>query len=257
METTTLTKKPVLLFLHGFKGFKDWGFFPYAAESFAKLGYAVITFNFSHNGVKETDFDELDKFGGATHSKEQFDIEYVVDALQDERLPLSEYLDKDRLLIVGHSRGGGNSVIFASAFPGVKAAVAWNGIADCNLFGEAFREQVLKDGIGYVDNARTKQQMPIQAQFFEDLDSHKERYDIVAQAAGSTVPMIFIQGDQDSEFIRSGYERLRAEASQHQFITIEGANHTFGAKHPFSGTTDELEKAIVLTDQFLRGSVNL
>ncbi|GKU77991.1 S9 family peptidase [Paenibacillus sp. L3-i20] len=248
-------KKPVLLLLHGFKGFKDWGFFPYAAEQFAKLGYAVITFNFSHSGVNEIDFDELDKFGEATHTKEQLDIQAVVDAIREESLPLSSYMDIDRMFIVGHSRGGGNSVLFAAASSRVKAVVAWNGIAECNLFGEAFRAQVLKDGIGYVANARTKQQMPIKAVFFEDLDSHKEQYNIVAQAAASAVPMLFIQGDMDSEFIRSGYDRLQAAAPHHQFVTIEGADHTFGARHPFAGTTNELEQAITLTDRFLKGCI--
>ncbi len=32
-------RKPVLLFAHGFKGFKDWGFFPYASERFASSAF--------------------------------------------------------------------------------------------------------------------------------------------------------------------------------------------------------------------------
>lgn len=36
---------------HGFKGFKDWGFFPWVAEGMAAAGYAVVTFNFSRNGI--------------------------------------------------------------------------------------------------------------------------------------------------------------------------------------------------------------
>ncbi len=53
-----------LIFVHGFKGFKDWGFGPYLADYFSKKGYFVITFNFSHNGVGKnlTEFDELEKF---------------------------------------------------------------------------------------------------------------------------------------------------------------------------------------------------
>ncbi len=145
--------------------------------------FAVITFNFSHNGVYEQDFDELDKFGLNTYSQEQKDLSAVLTVVLEGRLPLAEQLDTGQIFLVGHSRGGGNSVLFAAEHPEIRGVVAWNGIADGNLFGEEFREQVLRDGVGYVANARTKQQMPINAVFFEDLDRNRERFDIPARAA--------------------------------------------------------------------------
>lgn len=39
-----------LVICHGFKGFKDWGMFPYVGEKLSAW-LDVITFNFSHNGV--------------------------------------------------------------------------------------------------------------------------------------------------------------------------------------------------------------
>jgi uncharacterized protein len=45
---------PVILFVHGFKGFKDWGAFPDACEEFARVGFAVVAFNLSLNGVGKT-----------------------------------------------------------------------------------------------------------------------------------------------------------------------------------------------------------
>lgn len=243
-------RRPVLLFAHGFKGFKDWGFFPYASERFVSQNYAVVTFNFSHNGVHEQDFDELDKFGLNTFSQEQKDLSGVLAAVLEERLPLSEQLDNGQIFLVGHSRGGGNSVLFAAEHPEIRGVVAWNGIADGNLFGEAFREQVLRDGVGYVANARTKQQMPINAVFFEDLDRNRERFDIPARAASLRTPVLFIQGSQDSERLLEGYRILRRAAPNHRFATLEGATHTFGTVHPFAGTTDDLERAIAITGAF-------
>ncbi|MGM0882271.1 MAG: alpha/beta hydrolase family protein [Bacillota bacterium] len=243
-------RKPVLLFAHGFKGFKDWGFFPYASEQFARQGFAVITFNFSHNGVNKTDFDELDRFGANTYSQEQNDLAALLASVHEEKLPFAEQLDKRQIFLVGHSRGGGNSVLFAAEHPEIRGVVTWNGIADCNLFGEAFREQVLRDGVGFVANTRTKQQMPISALFFEDLDRNRERFDIAAQAASLKTPVLFIQGDQDSERILNDNRKLREAAPHHRFATLEGANHTFGAVHPFAGTTDHLERAIAITGAF-------
>ena len=42
---------PCLIYLHGFKGFKDWGFVPHAGHFFARNGFSFLTFNFSHNGI--------------------------------------------------------------------------------------------------------------------------------------------------------------------------------------------------------------
>lgn len=243
--------KPVLVVLHGFKGFKDWAFVPYAARSFAAEGYAVITFNFSCNGVRETDFDELDKFAANTYSREQADLAALLSACAEGRLPFADLMDRGNVFLLGHSRGGGNSVIFAAEHSYIKGVVCWNGIADCNLFDEAFRQEVKRSGVGYVANMRTKQQMPIAEILFEDLDANRERFDIPAKAAAMETPILFIQGDQDSGRLLTGNRRLREAAPHKLHITIEGTGHTFGAVHPFTGTTAHLEQAIGLTRDFL------
>ena len=46
----TKQPKPVVIFCHGYKGFKDWGAWNMMAEAFAKAGFFFIKFNFSHNG---------------------------------------------------------------------------------------------------------------------------------------------------------------------------------------------------------------
>ena len=47
--------KPIVIFSHGFKGFKDWGHFETVAKQFADAGFVFIKFNFSHNGTTPTD----------------------------------------------------------------------------------------------------------------------------------------------------------------------------------------------------------
>ncbi|PWV97382.1 alpha/beta hydrolase family protein [Paenibacillus cellulosilyticus] len=249
-------RKPVIVLIHGFKGFKDWGMFPYVAQRLAGQEYAVVTFNFSHNGVGAggTEFDELDKFARNTHTLELRDLGVVIGAIQDGRMPLSQEMDADRVMLVGHSRGGGDCVLYAAEYPeDVKGIVSWNGIADCNLFSDEFREQVLEDGVGYVANARTKQQMPIAASFFEDLTLNQERYHIVKRAASLQMPALFVQGDADTPRLVEGYHRLQEEAPQHRYVLLLEVDHTFGTKHPWVGTTLALEKAIVLTRGFAAG----
>lgn len=249
-------RKPVIILIHGFKGFKDWGMFPYAAQRLAGQEYTVVTFNFSHNGVGEAggDFDELDKFAQNTHTLELRDLGVVMAAIRDGRLPHGEEIDADRVMLVGHSRGGGDCVLYAAEHPSqVQGIVSWNGIADCNLFSEEFRGQVLQDGVGYAANARTKQQMPIAASFFEDLALNQERYHIVARAASLKVPALFLQGDTDTPRLVAGFNRLQDAAPQHRYVLLPDVDHTFGTKHPWAGTTLALEKAIVLTRGFAAG----
>jgi hypothetical protein len=41
----------LIIFCHGFKGFKDWGCWQLVADYFVDNGFAFLKFNFSHNGM--------------------------------------------------------------------------------------------------------------------------------------------------------------------------------------------------------------
>ena len=59
-------KMPLIIFCHGYKGFKDWGAWDLVAEEFANNNFFFVKFNFSHNGgtaKNQIDFPELDAFG--------------------------------------------------------------------------------------------------------------------------------------------------------------------------------------------------
>lgn len=247
--------KPVIVLCHGFKGFKDWGFFPYAAEKMAEKGFHVIRFNFSCNGVAAEDFDELDKFAVNTYSREQEDLGILLDYIQNRRLPFSNEFDLDRLALVGHSRGGGTSLLFAAEHADIKAVVTWNGIANVDLFDEQLKDEIRKNGIGYIANARTKQQMPIRSIVLEDMEKHKDRFDILSRIKELRIPVLIIQGNDDMERLVKGAALMKEAVPHQSFFSIPDANHTFGAVHPFRGTTPQLEDALGRTISFLLGAL--
>src|SRR4030065_1665260 len=75
-------KKPIVIFCHGYKGFKDWGAWNLAAETFADNNLFFVKFNFSHNGgtlEKPKDFPDLEAFGNNNFIKELDDLEDVID----------------------------------------------------------------------------------------------------------------------------------------------------------------------------------
>ena len=64
-------EKPVVIFCHGYKGFKDWGAWHLVAEAFAETGFCFVKFNFSHNGgtvENPIDFPDLEAFANNNFS---------------------------------------------------------------------------------------------------------------------------------------------------------------------------------------------
>ena len=100
-------KLPVLLVLHGFKGYKDYGFFPYLTQSLADVGLVAIRLNFSHNGIDNdfSTFGRPDLFERDSWGKQLFDVQAVIAALPT--LPHADRMDSQKLAVLGHSRGGG------------------------------------------------------------------------------------------------------------------------------------------------------
>src|ERR1043165_6030743 len=94
-------QKPVVVFCHGFKGFKDWGPFDLLAKKFAAAGFVYVKFNFSHNGTTvdhPMDFVDLEAFGNDNLSIEMDDLGVVIDWIFSKQFPVSETeMDRKKL----------------------------------------------------------------------------------------------------------------------------------------------------------------
>jgi pimeloyl-ACP methyl ester carboxylesterase len=243
---------------HGFKGFKDWGFFPYTSEQIAaRTGLPVVSFNFSGSGIGPDleNFTELDKFERNTFSKELDDLCVVLDAAQAGELPGLEACERFGLL--GHSRGGVSVIITAAVDPHVRSLVTWNAIADVDRWTAEQKEEWRRNGRLEVLNARTGQMMPLGLVLLEDIEKNASRLDILKAAARLRVPYLIVHGTNDESVGVADGERLAgaAPAATSRFERIEGAGHTFGAVHPFKGTSRHLTRAIDLTTEWFAQSL--
>src|SRR6202000_722547 len=101
---------PMVIFAHGFKGFKDWGGTNLVAEYFAQHGFRYLKFNFSHNGTtadKPIDFADLIAFSDNTFSIELEDLKAVIDfACNGSVMRTAASVN-----LIGHSMGGGISIV--------------------------------------------------------------------------------------------------------------------------------------------------
>ncbi len=250
------SSRGTLVICHGFKGFKDWGMFPYLGERFSE-DYDVVTFNFSHNGVGEDvlQFGELEKFARETYSRDLEDLQAVIGAIRDETLPTGRKPDRSApVFLLGHSRGAAVGLIYTLDHPSdVSAMVAWNGTVNPpGVYGEPMLAEMKRNGRAWIKNARTGQDMPLDREIAEDLERHRERFDILGRIRSANVPIALIQGTDDYEGLVQGSARLVRNRPDVPWIRIEGGNHTFGAVHPFQGETEPLRRAVDETRDWLR-----
>jgi dienelactone hydrolase len=234
------SNQPVVIFVHGFKGFKDWGHFSKVGEELVKAGFAFVSFNFTHDGTtidQPTDFADLEAFGNNNYHKELYDTEQVIDGIYNGSLFPDVDLDRRKICLFGHSRGGGIAIVKTSEDQRVKGLVTWNSIGDMKRT-QADLEQWKKEGVVYIPNARTNQQMPMYYQFVEDYYAQQERYDLEQACGKITVPSLFVHGTNDQTVPYQDAERLHSWTKNSKLELIDGGNHTFGGKHPFD--EDEL-----------------
>jgi len=229
--------KPVVIFCHGYKGYKDWGAWHLIANEFAVNDFFFVKFNFSHNGgtiENAIDFPDLEAFGNNNYSKELDDLESVIDSvLSSNEFKLE--IDKTNITLIGHSRGGGIVSLKASQNNKITRVISWNGISDIEARfpkGEAL-EKWKKDGIGYIQNTRTKQQMPNKFQIYEDFIANKEKLHIQTAVENLTIPHLIVQGSNDEVVLPIEAESLHKWNSKSKLIIIKNMNHALGNTQPW------------------------
>ena len=226
---------------HGFKGFKDWGFFPFAASWLAtELACPVVTFNFSGSGVGEDleNFTDPEAFGRNTFSLELADLDAVLGGLAAGRLGEADLAPARRIGVLGHSRGGIAAILSGERAP-VRAVVTWAAIASVERYAKVF-DGLPPDEPHLVRNARTGDVLPLHRDVLHDIRAHPARFDLDASLARSEVPLLVLHGAADESVPIEEGRTLGGIGPRTRFEAIEGAGHTFEVGHPFEGPSTEL-----------------
>lgn len=240
-------ERPAVVVCHGFKGFMDWGFFPYLAALLADRGFVVIRFNVSGAGMLPGDdlVTDPEAFRANTHGQELADLLSVLEATGVTLAP--GRVDRDRLGLFGHSRGGGNAIL---AVAPARALVTWASVATFDRYPPEQKDAWRRDGELPVVNARTGQQLALGLGLLEELET-REDLDVLAAARAVRAPWLIVHGEDDESVPAAEGDRL-AEASSGELLRIPDANHTFGARHPFVGPTPQLIQALNATQRWFR-----
>ncbi len=260
-----------VLVAHGFKGFKDWGFFPYLCECLAEDGHLVVSFNFSLNGTGAglLDFVDLDAFGRNTLTRELEDLRWMMDQLAagvwtGGRSP-------GPIGLLGHSRGGGTSIIAAAEWgagtgpggdtPGqgcafgpapVSALVTWAAVSTFYRWTREQEEEWTAQGVTYIANARTGQNMPLYRSLRDDLRENRKRLDVLGAASRVLAPWLVVHGPEDVTVPLAEARALAAAGRTAELQVVEGSGHTFNAGHPMEAPPPGLKAALRVTRHHFR-----
>jgi len=218
-----------LICCHGFKGYKDYGFFPVLCERAARRGLIAHRFNFSHSGMTH-DYERFE-------NPELFEKDRWGRQIEDLGIVLNHLLAGSDLptVIFGHSRGGVTSTLYCGnhaqrPIAGMITAGAPN--YACKL-DDLVKDQLRAEGRLLSPSGRTGQDLYVGLDWLEEIERDPEFYDPALAAAQIKCPMLILHGDDDETVPLNCARSLHQAATPYSRLEIiEGANHVFNCPNP-------------------------
>lgn len=248
LEIPSDWNEEVLVFIHGFMGFKDWGAWHLVQAYYVERGYGFCKFNLSHNGAtlaSARDFPDKEAFAKNRYSYEVEDVKRAYKWIENKCNPGIFHL-------IGHSRGGGIAILVARFLPKVKSVITWAAICSIeNRFpkGEEL-DKWRQDGVRFVQNSRTRESLPQYYSLYTDFEQQKEALSIEHAIKSLAITCCIIHGTKD-EAVSIEEGRQLASWRNIKVHEISEANHVFGASHPYTHAMlpEHLSKVCSLTLQ--------
>lgn len=238
----------LVVIVHGFKGFKDWGFFPWLAEHLARHRHrlAVCRFNMSRSGIGENPetFERLDLFADDTYSTQIADLLTVVRHAQAAVPDVPTFL-------LGHSRGGGVALLAAGEVANLAGVVTWSAISRVDRWDEWTVREWRRRGYMNVENARTKQMMRMSPAILDDYDAHRDRLDVLAAASRLEVPILVVHGARDESVPLAEAHAIAGSSRAASLCVLAKASHTYNAIHPLIHVPFALTMAAEVSTHFV------
>ncbi len=245
-----------IVFIPGFKGFKDWGGWPWFCSLICKAGYRVVSVNPTMCGVGPAlnEFDEPEKFSRQTLTH---DLEDLNALLHSEWIPAA-----NPVVLLGHSRGGIVAALGSASEQNrsvsdevvdLRGVITLGTPHDLMRLSQDELDLWKKTGHREIVNARTGEVLKQEISVLEDYIAHTEKYDPVRALASSGIPFLGIHGTEDPAVGIESLDHLFAACSHplSRRELIEGAGHTFGMTHPHPGGHEHAETAIALITAWL------
>jgi len=90
--------------------------------------------------------------------------------------------------------------------------------------------------------------MPIASVYWEDVIRNRERLDVLASASRLETPWLIVHGAKDETVPVADAHTLYATTGDNaELHIVDNGTHTFGAAHPWAGSTPELRNTVEAT----------
>lgn len=240
------------LILHGYKGYKDYGFIPVLAHDLCARGIMVHRFNFSTSGMTndiET-FARPDLFELDSWTRQVDDVRRVVRAVREGEIAGNDL----PLFLIGHSRGGATALLSAGRHREelkLAGAITINAVDRCCRMTRDEQRAMLERGYTMTESARTKQHLRIDAGWLrEQIDSAMD-HDVLVQTSRCNIPICVMHGDAD-DAVEIDAGLAIAHKLQTPLFVLEGANHVLNMPNPSEVSTPRSEPLLKATDEMTR-----
>ncbi len=165
------------------------------------------------------------------------DLQLVSDWTLNKDNSHNTAIDTSKIYLVGHSRGCGIVILKSAEEKRVKAIATWASVSQCKTpWGSWPQERIKKwkeSGVEYYANNRTKQQLPLYYQLYEDYHFNQERLNIINSVEQLTIPLLICHGTED-EAVPVANAYLIYEAARNGELFLLPSDHVFGRKHPWT-----------------------
>lgn len=213
-------KHPAAIILHGFTGYKEEAHLASLARDLAQQGYVAIRFDASGSGDSDGTFE-----------KDYLISNYLEDikSIYDYLLNL-DFIDKNKIIILGHSLGGGLSIIFSSLTPEIKMCVAISPVSTLieSSWIKGIKIEWEKTGWFDKEYSKTGAQIKIPYSFVEDC----KKFNSINSVAEVHCPIAVVIGLIDDTVTPEDSRRIfEAANNPKELIEIEGVGHDY-KKYP-------------------------
>ena len=221
------TPTGIVLIAHGFKGYKDYGMFPWLAHQLAGCGLIVHRFNFSHSGMKAGDgpFERPDLFERDTWNRQVEDLVILTKELHQDCLPMT---------LLGHSRGGVSCLLtLGRGAVQVDGVISLSAPATCNPMTTQMQETLLKQGFIESPSSRTEQMLHVGRSFVQDQIDNPNTHDLLPLVTGITSPILVIHGESDQTVSVDSAVAIAEAGRNTTLVKIQDGDHVYNTPNPF------------------------
>jgi esterase/lipase len=180
---------------------------------------------------------DLEAFGNNSYTKQLYEVDCVVNWVCDENNIHYKAIDKNDICLIGHSMGGGIATLYAAKDARIKKLITWAGISECKTPWTNWSEEKIqawkRSGVEYYLNGRTKQNMPLYYQLYQDYLDNAAALNIETAMRSLTITVLICHGSLDTAVpIEKAHDLHNWQPSSILF-TVD-SDHVFGRTHPWN-----------------------